>query len=302
MQRKIGTELKLGKTVSPVDSIGSFSAIDRTVSNFLNASKKVQKIKKPIKAGEYDTDIAKYIPEMLELAYQGMPKHIDIKEQPTHISHKDIENLEFQILLTNNYYTNPNSIYICSLMKIEKATDEIDDIDNELIIVNSFFAHLIKEISRTKYENDKQLIPTFSPYEIYQHSDSMLKNLPEKLLKKKTKTMLYSNKPVYQNRTTIERRTFNSTASADIADLNNEQRIKDFQDMLKSKHVYRVPLCYFCDTGKIIFPIKIDFKTKCHLETHMVLFESKKKVNPIGAPDAKLFLQKLLFSSTSNFY
>ena len=32
----------------------------------------------------------------------------------------------------------------------------------------------------TKYGNDKQLIPTFSPYEIYQYSDSMLKQLPEK--------------------------------------------------------------------------------------------------------------------------
>ena len=113
--------------------------------------------------------------------------------------------------------------------------------------------------------------------------------------------MLYSNKPVYQNRTTIERRTFNSTASADIADLNNEQRIKDFQDMLKSKHVYRVPLCYFCDTGKIIFPIIIDFKTKCHLETHMVLFESKKKLNPIGAPDAKIIFTKASFLQYEQF-
>ena len=36
----------------------------------------------------------------------------------------------------------------------------------------------------TKYENDKQLIPTFSPDEIYQYSDSVLKHLPEKLFKK----------------------------------------------------------------------------------------------------------------------
>ena len=37
---------KPGRTVSPFDSIGSSSDINRTASNFLNASEKVQKIKK----------------------------------------------------------------------------------------------------------------------------------------------------------------------------------------------------------------------------------------------------------------
>ena len=102
MQRKIGTEINLGKTVSSFDSICSSPAIDRTASNFLNASEKVQKIKKLIKTGEYDADIAKYIPGTLELVYQGMLEDMDAKEQPAHISYKDMENLEFQILLTNN--------------------------------------------------------------------------------------------------------------------------------------------------------------------------------------------------------
>ena len=129
-----------------------------------------------------------------------------------------------------------------------------------------------------KYENDKQLIPTFSPDEIYQYSDSVLKHLPEKLFKKIKKTLLYSNKPVYYNRTTKERRTFNSTAPADITGLNTEQRIKDFQYMLKSEDVYSASLCYFCDIGKVNFPLKIDFKIKCHLETDMKkLFNQRKK-------------------------
>ena len=123
-------------------------------------------------------------------------------------------------------------------MKIKKATDETNDTDADLITVNNFFAHLIKEISVTKYGNNKQLIPTFSPYEIYQYSGSMLKHLPKKLLDKIKKTMLYSNKPVYYNRTTIERRTFNGTTPADITDLNIEQRIINFQDMLRTEHVY----------------------------------------------------------------
>ena len=46
MQRKIGTEIELGKTVSPFDSIGAFSPIKRIVSKYLNASEKVRKIRK----------------------------------------------------------------------------------------------------------------------------------------------------------------------------------------------------------------------------------------------------------------
>ena len=138
MQRKIGTEINLGKIASSFDGIGSFSAIDRTTSSFLNASEKVQKIKRLIKTGEYDADIAKFIPGTLEFVYQGILEDIDTKEQPEHISYKDMENLEFLILLTSNYYTNSNSIHICFLIKITKATDETDNIDTDLITVNNF--------------------------------------------------------------------------------------------------------------------------------------------------------------------
>ena len=58
-------------------------------------------------------------------------------------------------------------------MKI-KLLDKSADIDADLITVNNFFAHFIKEISVTNNGNNKQLIPSFSPYEIYQYSDSML--------------------------------------------------------------------------------------------------------------------------------
>ena len=37
--------------------------------------------------------------------------------------------------------------------------------------------------STTKYGSDKELMPTFPPYETYQYADFMLKHLPEKALK-----------------------------------------------------------------------------------------------------------------------
>ena len=133
---------------------------------------------------------------MLDLVFQGTIQNTDTKEQVVHISNKDMENLEFQIMLTNNYYTNPNSMHICFSMKIKKASVKNSDIDTDLIPANKFFCHLIKEINIIKYRNDKQLMRTFSPYEIYQYYDTMLKHLSEKLLKNIQKTMLCSNKPV----------------------------------------------------------------------------------------------------------
>ena len=57
---------------------------------------------------------------MLELAFLGMIENIDTKKQVAHISYKDMETLEFQIMLTNNYYRNPNSMHICFPVKIKK--------------------------------------------------------------------------------------------------------------------------------------------------------------------------------------
>ena len=113
MQRKIGTEVELGATVSPYDSIGASSAIDRSASNFLNAGEKVQKIWKLISTGIHDAN-------MLDLVYQGMLEDIDKKEQPAHISYKDMENLDIQIMLTNNYYTSSSSVRICFPTKIKQ--------------------------------------------------------------------------------------------------------------------------------------------------------------------------------------
>ena len=50
-------------------------------------------------------------------------------------------------------------------------------------------------------------------------------------------------------------------------DLNIDDRIKLFQNQLKN--VYRIPLRYFSDIGKINFPTKIDYKIKLFLETNM---------------------------------
>ena len=85
-------------------------------------------------------DIARYIPGTLKLVFQGMLQDIDLKEQPTHSLYREMENLDFQIMLTNKYYTNPNSMRICFLLKIKQKSDN----DSDLVTVNNFFAHFVK--------------------------------------------------------------------------------------------------------------------------------------------------------------
>ena len=104
--------------------------------------------------------------------------------------------------MPDNYYANPSSIHICFSIKIKKSTNETTD-DEDLITVNNFFAHLVKEISVTKYKSDKELIPTFSLYEVCQYSDSMLKHLPKGALSKIEKTLVYSKKAIFYNKTSL---------------------------------------------------------------------------------------------------
>ena len=47
-------------------------------------------------------------------------------------------------------------------IKVQKISNTNSDIDADLIIVNNFFANLVKEISTTRYGYDTQLILTFS--------------------------------------------------------------------------------------------------------------------------------------------
>ena len=67
---------------------------------------------------KYDADLAKYIPGLMDLAIQGMLDNIDTRERVAHPSYKDKERLDFQILLTENYYVNPGNIIICFPIKI----------------------------------------------------------------------------------------------------------------------------------------------------------------------------------------
>lgn len=221
MHREISDKNTLGDTLNP-DARRS-TAIDRTTSNHNDAKEKVEKIRKLINMGKYDADLAKYIPGLLDLAIQGMLDDIDTKEV-AHPSYKDKEQLDFQILLTENYYVSPNSIHLCFPIKIKKKSNNANDIDSDMITVNNFFAHWIKEISITRYGSDKELLLTFSPWEVYQYSDQLLKHLPKDALKTIQKTLLFSKKPVYLAQVGYDRRNYNYNGLTDSGTDNYKEK------------------------------------------------------------------------------
>ena len=122
MQRDISNRNTLGETLNPIDAARRLTAINRTTSNYNEAKEKVQKIKDLINMGKYGADLAKYILGLTDLAIQGMLDDIDTREKVAHPSYKDKEQLDYQILLTENYYVNPANIHICFPIKLKKVS------------------------------------------------------------------------------------------------------------------------------------------------------------------------------------
>lgn len=70
-------------------------------------------------------------------------------------------------------------------------------------------------------------------------------------------------------------------------------RVGKFADVINGENFYRIHL-RFLDLGKINYPVKMNFKIKCNLETEITkLFESRKKDAAITTPGAKVIFTEL---------
>lgn len=96
----------------------------------------------------------------------------------------------------------------------------------------------------------------------------MLKHLPKNALKMIQKDLLFSKMAVIYS-VNSDRRSHSNDDATKRANDNMKDREDKFPVQIDSKYVYRTPLKYFCDLGKINFPTKIDLKIHCTLETEM---------------------------------
>ena len=53
MQREIGTNVNIGQTVSPFESVGKVPSFDKTASGFDTTPEKVEKLKRFVERGKY---------------------------------------------------------------------------------------------------------------------------------------------------------------------------------------------------------------------------------------------------------
>ena len=152
-----------------------------------------------------------------------------------------------------------------------------------MITVNNFLGHWFTDIDIRRFPDNMKVIPTNNSVSIANYSNAQMKYWPEKSVKKLLKNMLYFNKPVYLD-ADVTRRLNNDNVDKDRTDPNLTYRIANLKAHLFKKWVYKIPLLYLCDLGKVNFAIKTDTKIILTLERNLnKLFESNKKV--VTIPD-----------------
>ena len=80
---------------------------------------------------------------------------------------------------------------MCIVLPIitKKATSKAQSVD--VITVNNFFCHWLKEINARRYPDDLRILPTNNTVELYQYAAQKLKHLPIKSLDDIGEALLY---------------------------------------------------------------------------------------------------------------
>ena len=195
--------------------------------------------------------------------------------------------LEFVIELTANHYINFLNIVLCLPVTFRKTSDKAAAIDEDIIPVNNLFVHWIKDLNIKRYGDDIAVLPINKTLDNYRYSESMLKHLPDDVLKTFQKQLLYSKKPVIIKgnavNTIADRRNHIHVAARNSnTDSNNiEDRTAKFNqdDALSKKKVYRIPLKYLVDIGLVNLPTAFNVKFVFNLKKTLAkLFESRAKI------------------------
>ena len=200
------------------------------------------------------------------------------------------------MLLTADAATNFNIMHSCIPLQIKKSTNTANNIDDDLMTVNDFLAHFIKEIDIRRYSDDIRILPTNNTVDIYKYSDAMLKHMPDDALKTYDETLLLYSKKAVKLVNNVDRPPNNTDNSR--TDDNLDDRIDKFHDLLGKKKICRIPLRLLIYLGLVNFPISFDTRYTFTLERDLNrLFESKKKVNTIPGPDTKIIILEMPFIS-----
>ena len=174
---------------------------------------------------------------------------------------------------------NYSCMCIVSLIT-KKAANKAQDVD--IIRVNNFFSHWLKETDSRRYPDNIRILPTNNTVEIDQYAAQELNHLLKKSLDDIRETVLYEKKAVNLN-DNRDRRLNMSTTPADRVDTNLSERVTDFLGLIGRKIYYRIPVGFFTSLGLVSFPQKTDTRFLLTLENNLNrLFETNTKLGHIS--------------------
>ena len=157
---------------------------------------------------------------------------------------------------------------MCIPIKFTKKSSKTAQLDVNMTSVNNFFRHWFANIDVRRYPDDMNILATNNSVSIANYSNAQMKYLPEKSVKKLLKTMLYCKKPVYLDGDDT-RRPNNDVVDTNRSDPNLTYCIANLKGHLFKKWVYKIPLLYLCDLGKVNFAITTNTKIVLTLEGNM---------------------------------
>ena len=172
----------MGEPLNPLSDVSAVLSIDNT-SNLKKVFEKVDKLGDLWDRRQADASLIRYIPGLSNVLRQGKIFNIVSKKAYTTSAYTDKKTPEFTIELAANTFTNYISMCIVLTITIKKATNKAQNVD--IITVNNFFCHWLKEIDARRYPDNVRN---------YQYAVQQRKHLPKKSLHDLRETLLYEKK------------------------------------------------------------------------------------------------------------
>ena len=253
MQKPISDKIQIGQTLNPARDYGGVSSLndEGTLENIIS---KVDKSTNIIKTGQADEDLSRFYPNILPITSQSQVAGEIPRKAYASETYTDKKQFEFTIEMTANTYSNYSLMLVCISIKFTKKRSRAAQLDVNMTTVNNLFGHWFTNIDVRRYPDDVNILPTNNSVSIDNCSNAQMEYLPEESVKKLLKTMLYCNKPVYLDGDT--RRTNNDAVDANRSDPNLTYRIANLKSHLFKTWVYKIPLLYLCDLGKVNFNVR----------------------------------------------
>ena len=244
MQRNMPVLMPTSR-LNPLDDAVGVEAVDYS-ADFDSLYKRIGNIEKFFKMDNAPEKLIRYIPGLAKPIYQGQISGTLGKKAYTDDTYKDLKITTFKIQLSVNQYMNFHNVHLVFPLKIKKKTNVVNNIDDDEITVNNFFAHWIKEIDIKRYDDDIPVLPLTNTIEVYKYSNAMLKHVPDDALEVLRYDLLYSKKKV-ELPADEDKQDYRTSAGGNNGrrtDDNLEDRIDKFQDQIQKTRYYRIPMKY----------------------------------------------------------